>query len=218
MTTAVLFDLDGTLVHYDRSYRDLVRATCRDRGVDPGGGLPAYYVERWFEHLPRFDGDPYVAAAADVGEEYDADLDPGAFAATYVEKELAALSVPDAVRRTLADLDGAYPLGVLTNGVGPVQRRKLAEHDLDGFFETVLTATDLAALKPDPAAFEAARDRLPADSHVYVGDNVHYDVEPASDLGFGTALVGGADADGPVPADVHVAEPSAFGRVRSLLD
>lgn len=218
MATAVLFDLDGTLVRYDRSYRALVRETCREHGVSPPAALPGYYVDRWFHHLPRFEADPYAAAAADVRERFDLAVEPEAFAATYVECELDSLSVPAAVRRTLSALDGDYPLGVLTNGVGPVQRRKLSEAGLDGFFEVVLAATDLERLKPDPGPFEAARDRLPADRHVYVGDSVEYDVRPAGDLGFRTALVGEAPSDGPVPADVHLPDHADFGRLLSLLD
>lgn len=38
--------------------------------------------------------------------------------------------------------------------------------------------------EPGPDIFEAARERLPADEYVYVGDSLESDVRPAREAGF----------------------------------
>lgn len=221
MTTVALFDLDGTLVHFDRPFEGIIGDTCRAVGFAPPDGLPRRYVELFFEHLRDGAADPYHHGAMDLVAEFGLDLDPGGFAERYVEAELAATSVPEPVRETLDALSAEYTLGVLTNGHGPVQRRKLDAHGLAEYFDDVVAATDVGVLKPDPEVFRLAMERLPAERHVYVGDSLEYDVRPAKALGLGTVLVGDAiAADGGVSDDVdlHVPEPADFGRIRRLLE
>lgn len=221
MTTVALFDLDETLVHFDRSFEGIIGDTCHEIGVAPPDGLPGRYVELFFEHLEGGAADPYHDGAADLVAEFELDLDPAGFAERYVEAELAATYVPEPIRDALGALSEEFTLGVLTNGVGPVQRRKLDDHGLTDYFDDVVAATDVGVLKPDPEIFRLAMGRLPADDHVYVGDSLTYDVRPAKALGLGTVLVGdGFAADGGVPnhVDLHVPEPADFGRIRRLLE
>lgn len=221
MTTAVLFDLDETLVQFDRAFETIIADACREAGLAAPDELPRRYVDLFFEHLERVVEDPYHDAAVDLCAEFDLGVEPAGFAERYVEHELAATYVPDAVHDVLGDLAGERPLGVLTNGVGPVQRRKLDAHGLAGYFDDVVTATDAGLLKPDPEIFRLAQRRLPADEYVYVGDSVAHDVRPAAELGFGTVLVGdGVAADGGPPdhADLHVPDPADLGRIRRLLE
>lgn len=221
MTTAALFDLDETVVQYDRSFEGIIADACGAVGVAPAEDLPRRYVELFFEHLGDLAADPYRDAAADLAAEFDLAVDPETFAEQYVDREIEATYVPGAVHRTLDGLAGEIPVGVLTNGVGPVQRRKLAAHDLDGYFDDVLAATDVGLLKPDPEIFRRAQERLPAERHVYVGDSVRHDVRPAKDLGFGTVLVGdgeGVERGDPDPVDLHLADPNEFEKVRTILE
>jgi HAD superfamily hydrolase (TIGR01509 family) len=221
MTTAALFDLDETIVQYDRSFEAVVADACRAVGVAPPEDLPRRYVDLFFEHLGALAADPYRAAATDLVSEFDLGVDPESFAARYVDEEVRATYVPEAVYRTLDGLADERPVGVLTNGVGPVQRRKLAAHDLGGYFDDVLAATDVGLLKPDPEIFHRARERLPAEQYVYVGDSITHDVRPAKDLGFGTVLVGdgkGVERGDPDPVDLHVADPAEFERIRTVLE
>lgn len=118
-------------------------------------------------------------------------------------------------------LAGDHPLGVVTNGHGPNQRRKLEATGLDGYVETMVSPEQVESFKPDPPLFEEAMRRLPADEYVVVGDSIDADVRGADDLGLRTVLVGdgGVDVD---PAelpevDLHVPEFQALGRIRRLV-
>ncbi|WP_164974643.1 HAD family hydrolase [Halegenticoccus tardaugens] len=216
----IYVDLDGTLVRYARSYGELFASTCESLGVAvPDGGVD-YYTESFFERFRSFDDDPYRDAAADFCATYDLDVDGAVFAEALVERELAASTVPAGAKAALAALSEDHALGVLSNGVGEVQRAKLAVHGLESLFDDVLVSHEVGAMKPDPALFAAAKELLPADRYVYVGDDARDDVEPARRAGFVTVRVAdGSGTDGDAAdssADLRIA-PDEFFRIAEVL-
>jgi len=194
MTTAVYFDCDGTLLTLDCGYDDLFESACDAAGINATANAQAAYGEAFFEAFESFDPDPYEAGMRAVVEETGVDADPGPLAAAYVDAEVAASTPADGAREALDAFDGPdAALGVLTNGVASVQRRKLEHAGLFERFDAYLPSYAVGTHKPDPAVFEAARERLPADEYVYVGDSLEHDVRPARRRGF---LAIHVDADG----------------------
>jgi HAD superfamily hydrolase (TIGR01549 family) len=190
----VYFDLDGTLVGYAVPFPDLVERALRECGVDPT-------TDRLSGFLSALDGafeaaadDPYVAAAADVGVE-----GPESLASTLVDREVEATEPTTGARETLGRLaDRDRDLGVLTNGVGRVQRRKLAACGLDEFVDAVVVSGEVGARKPDPRIFRIARARLGGGGPdpVFVADDLERDLRPAVETGFDGLLY---DPEGTVP-------------------
>lgn len=81
---------------------------------------------------------------------------------------------------TLRQLSGKYRLGIISNGPGDIQRLKLRQAGLDGFFlpENIIVSGDVGFAKPDPRIFlEACRhlDVKPEEA-VHVGDLYGRDV------------------------------------------
>ncbi|WP_158237360.1 HAD family hydrolase [Halegenticoccus soli] len=211
----VYVDLDGTLVRYERSYGEIFAATCESLGVAVGGDGVDYYTESFFERFLSFADDPYREAAADLCSAYDLDVDGGTFADAYLEREIAASTVASGAKAALSALAADHALGVLSNGVGEVQRAKLAAHGLEPLFDEILVSHEFGAMKPDPAIFAAAKERLPAERYVYVGDDPDDDIEPARAAGFLPVQV--TDGDDPDPgAALHVS-PDEFFRVAELV-
>lgn len=191
---SVYFDLDGTLVEFDRPFGALFADACRALDVDPTDDLRDAYSERFFESLAAFDDDPYRVAAEAIPALRDAGVDPGTFAATLVDHEVAGTRPRPGAPEVLDRLaGGGHALGVLTNGVGPVQRRKLDAAGLGGLVDDVYVPFEDGLLKPDPAVFETAKARLPGDRHVLVGDSREHDVDPAREAGFAAVHVDGDD-------------------------
>lgn len=210
MTTAVHFDLDGTLLTYAEPFDDLVAATL----PDPTPAMVETYTERVLSALRASESDPYERAFAAVVDAFDLAADPAALASDYVEREVAATRLDPPARRLVETVADAHPTGVLTNGHGPTQRAKIREHGLDRLVDEVVVSGEVGVRKPDPGIFDRARERLPADRHVYVGDTFAEDVVPARDLGFETVYVGDEDVDAPVAAD----REALSGLVLALLD
>lgn len=171
--TALLFDLDGTLLDSYRLYVESYR-----RAVEPVlGRMPT------FEEITARRPSAERRFLADwVGEE-QAEACHDALCRHYSELQGAMGDGPyDGVREMLAALASAgYPLGIVT-GKG---RRiwNIAECAFpSGMFDIVITEDDVRRPKPDPEGLLAAAERLSVDPArvVFIGDSL-------SDLAAGRA-------------------------------
>lgn len=103
--------------------------------------------------------------------------------------------VYDDVLPVLTTLTGRYGLGILSNGVGEVQRAKLRAAALDRFFSAVAISGELGVGKPDARAFERTLAMLgaTADEAVMVGDSLERDVIAAKACGIATVWLNRTD-------------------------
>jgi len=185
MTTAVYVDCDGTLLTLEGSYTDLFATACNRVGVDADPApLSATYSERFFEAFESFDPEPYLAGIRTAFDHHGVGADPEQFADVLAEAEIEATVVDDGTADALETLADGARLGVLTNGVPDLQRRKLEHHDLFQHFEAYVPSYEVGSHKPASEIFETARERLPADEYVYVGDSLDSDIRPAREAGF----------------------------------
>lgn len=203
----VFFDLDGTLVRYEVPFLDLVERALRESGVDPAADDVEAFAAALGEAFEAFAPDPYAAAARAL----PAAVDPEAFAARFADVEVAATERVPGAREALERL-ADHRRGVLTNGIGGVQRRKLAACGLDDAVEALVASHDAGARKPDPELFAAARERLGiADADpdpVFLADDLERDLRPAVEAGFRGLLY---DPEGEVPDP-----PAGIRRVTTL--
>jgi FMN phosphatase YigB (HAD superfamily) len=206
--TGYLFDLDETLVTYEPSVPGIFRNACAAAGVEPTTTAAEAIGPAYVETFVEFEESPYVGAAR-AAVDGGLDVDPERFAETYIAAELDATHAPAGVPELLASLES---VGVVTNGYGPVQRRKLEACGLDAHVDAVVCADDVEAFKPADPPFDAITDAIDASSYVMAGDNVDYDIRPAADRGYGTVLVGEADAAVDL-ADHRVADPAELDTV-----
>ncbi|WP_277554776.1 HAD family hydrolase [Halobaculum limi] len=185
MSTAIWFDLDGTLLRFP-DYDDVIARTCDAVGIDAAAAFGDAYNDAFFERLEALDSAPYRRAAETALAAVDADADPEAFVTALRETEYDAMPAPAPVCETLAALAGAdgYRVGVCTNGVGDWQREKLAHAGLSTHVDATVVSYDVGAHKPDPAPFERAEAALAADRRVMIGDNEEADVAGARDRGW----------------------------------
>lgn len=203
MILAICFDLDGTLIRMKKPYATLLDETfeaCVDR-ADPAWAT--HYNKRFFEYLRGIEPEPYRRSMTDVCETFDLSGDPTGMAEDLLEREFAAATVDDATHDAITTLSTSHdhPLGIITNGVGPVQREKLARTDLDDMFDAVVVSSEVGAHKPDTRVFEAATDRLDADRYVMIGDDYGGDIVGAHEAGFEAIHVGNDDLTVPDAID-----------------
>jgi putative hydrolase of the HAD superfamily len=183
---AAYFDLDGTLVHLDRPYEDVVLAALGEHldAADPA--LADAYSEAFFAAFRAQEADPFGTGMAAVLEAVDGDApdaDPAAMTDSLREAEYRAATVPDGAAEALASLGEDVAVGVLTNGLRDWQVGKLERVGLAGHVDAVVASYEAGAHKPDPAPFELAEERLPAAEYAMVGDT-DGDVEGARAAGW----------------------------------
>jgi phosphoglycolate phosphatase len=192
---AVVFDLDGTLVH---SAPDLHAAACAmlaQYGKPPlsltqvtgfiGNGVPAL-VRRCLN-------------AADA-DDIDVDDALSVFQARYGSAPTALSQPFDGVVAMLSAVTGSgRKLAVCTNKADDLTAAVLKGLALDGFFDTVVGGDTLPVKKPDPGPLILAVERLGAEvsEALYVGDS-EVDAETAGNAGVDFALFAGGYRKTPV--------------------
>lgn len=172
MLRAIVFDLDDTL-YPERAF------------VDSGFRVVAHWVERRL----GLSGDAayrQLQSAFDDGvrgNSFDRFLAAHGIRGDGLVQEMIEVyrgHAPEitpypGVEEMLARLRGPFLLGLLTDGSGNVQRRKITALGLDQMFDAIVLTDDLGrwAWKPSSRPFATILDLLavPADESAYVGDN-----------------------------------------------
>jgi putative hydrolase of the HAD superfamily len=106
------------------------------------------------------------------------------------------MRLPEPSVRVLRALRPRWRIGVLTNGMPSVQRRKVEALRIESLVDLVMYAEEHApGGKPSPHAFRAIRERLDvsADRTVMVGDDPVADIVGARREGFQTIFLSASD-------------------------
>lgn len=156
MLEAVLFDLDRTLVDRDGAFDRLVA----------GFSLEQQERLRRLDDLGRGCRQRVFAAWEQIGgEPMDQDL--------WSRRLASQMRASSSLRSGLAALGTRFAVGVISNGGGATQRRKMAAAGLQGLFaQSVWISGEVGVEKPDPRLFEVALQALavPPTRALYVGD------------------------------------------------
>lgn len=177
-----VFDLDNTLYParalYDEIGERMTRYIMHATGFDTAGALEIR--ERYFHQY----------GATVVGLMRHHDIDARDFLLDVHQADHSVLE-PDAELRALIEALPGRRI-IFTNGGGGHAERVLKSLNLDGLFDTVFDI-ETANLTPKPqrACYERlmAHCGFEAEGALLVEDTL-YNLEPAHDMGFATALVG----------------------------
>jgi HAD superfamily hydrolase (TIGR01549 family) len=213
----VLFDLDHTLVRYQRTSGEVLQASFEACALDPLFSVEEYYAR--FDELRQEHNSIESLRAACFGtlaDEHGYDPSLGrevATAYTEIRDQTNVEFVPGA-RDVLAHLDGAVDLGVVTNGTGDAQRAKIETMGLEQWIEATVFAGESVPAKPDTAPFERALDSLDGtpETTVHVGDSLGSDVAGANAAGIRSVWFSEVEADG-MHTPTH-----RIGSITELLD
>jgi putative hydrolase of the HAD superfamily len=173
---AVIFDLDNTLYPERRFALSGFAVVARD--VEARDGIPATDAFRVL--LGAYKSGHRATAFQRLTDRFDLPAERVSEWIAVVRGHTPRLRLARRTRRLLADLRSRWKLGLVTNGLPDVQRRKVAALGLHPFFDHVGT--------PGPDGFlEACRalGALPGRA-VFVGDDFLIDVLGARNAGLRT--------------------------------
>jgi len=225
---AVFFDAGETLVHPHPSFPELLATVLREEGHEIDEDTirerlsvvahlftQATAENRLWSTSPErsraFWGEVYRTLMTDLGLEYPETLGERLYS-TFTD--LANYRLFDDVVPVLGELrDRGLVLGVISNFEQWLEH--LLEHlEVTPYFQAIVISGIEGVEKPDPRIFRLALDRTgmaPEDS-LYVGDNLEFDIEPASAIGMTAILLDrrGRYPDGPEPRIASLAELPPF--------
>jgi len=195
----VFFDAGETLVHPHPSFPELLTEALREKGhqVDPGVVRERLWVvsERFLkaaqendlwttsaEKSRAFWSSIYETFLRELGIEWNDGL------AQHLYETFTDLSNYRLFEDVVAVLELLHARGLQLGLVSNFEEwleRLLDALDVSRFFDVQVISGREGVEKPDPTIFLLALDRAraePGDS-AYVGDNVHFDIEPAASIG-----------------------------------
>lgn len=199
--TAILFDMDDTILEYDSVADQSWRQVCESVSSKlPGLGAEELFKalkakSQWFwsdsdRHLRgRQDllvaRQEIVSLALDGLDVIDSDLTLEISVAYEKIRTALITPLPGAIE-TLQQLhDDGFKLGMITNGAKAPQREKIDRFGLEPLFDSIVIEGEFGVGKPDRRVFRHSLDKLgagPQDAWM-IGDNLYFDVGGAQELG-----------------------------------
>ncbi len=128
-----------------------------------------------------------VLAWADALEEIDLDADAVELSERWIALRSRYPLYPDA-DELLSSLHGQYKLGIVTNGIAALQRKKWHGSGLETWFDAVAISGEVGIGKPEKGIFEWVANELEVslEECVMVGDNSDRDVQGGKNAGMKT--------------------------------
>ncbi|KIL39907.1 hypothetical protein SD70_16895 [Gordoniibacillus kamchatkensis] len=185
----ILFDLDNTLLDYDRSEEIAMREALAEHGLDPDN---ASFWKQFRHHfircntvywLERFERKLHISKVLELSfRDAFAELKLDGYEASSLAesywRHFCRLFVPEeGAQEVIAQLHGAYKLAIVSNGIGEAQRQRLAAGRMEHYFEALVVSDEAGCAKPDPRIFHAALERFGLKPHevLFVGDSLRDD-------------------------------------------
>ncbi|WP_246084410.1 HAD family hydrolase [Salinadaptatus halalkaliphilus] len=185
---AISFDLDDTLLQYNRSPGEVLQAAFDRLELSPIFSVEQYY-DRFDEFAQRCESitelrsECFATLAAENG--YERHQGREVAAAFSSERDQSNVELLPAATRVLATLSQEYQLAIVTNGTRDAQRRKIEAVDLERWIDTIVVAGHETQPKPDPEPFDRVVHSLGTapETTIHVGDSLETDVAGATAAG-----------------------------------
>lgn len=188
---AIFFDLDGTLLHFNKDYDKIIEDVFIDELGNCKYSWIDRYSERFFKNFESFETNPYKKAF----DHLDLGYDPERMTERLWEEELEMYEVADGAKEYLDLLSEETSLGILTNGVSEWQRGKIRHFGLLDYFDTVVVSYDIGFHKPQREIYDFAEKGVPEEKYLMVGDSREDDIQGAENAGWNARLYEGDGFD-----------------------
>jgi len=191
----LIFDADGTLFDYEAAEFQALSLSLRAFSLPDTKDSHELYrrfnAALWqlFEQNQISSTKLRLRRFEELLDALDAQVDPVALSARYLE-ELGGLAplLPGA-QELIEELAPQYGLALATNGIGQVQRRRIAISGLEAFFSAIVISDEIGVAKPSPEYFEILFQHTGnpnPDRVIMVGDSLSSDIKGGQGAGIFT--------------------------------
>lgn len=205
MTDTVFFDLDNTILDFNKAERVALSRTLEALGIPPTEEVCARYSAINLAQWKLLEKGLISRREVKLGrfrllfEELGADVSPEQAAAAYESLLGIGHYFMEGAQELLLELWGRYRLYLVTNGTAAVQHGRLKSADLPKYFEDIFISEEIGFNKPDVRYFERCFERIPdfkKKNAVIVGDSLSSDIQGGVNAGLRTVWFHPAGAAG----------------------
>lgn len=191
----LLFDLDNTLMDFDRSERSALDQALSDFGLESNETLRAIYhrinAACWkaFEDGQLNKEDLRHQRFELFFKAIEKGIDPKRFSRIYLEYLSQTDFLIEGAESLLQEFQQEFNLAIITNGLKEVQRPRLRQSGIDQYFKTLIVSDEIGHAKPQSAFFDYTFQEIaqPAKSDVLViGDSLNSDMRGGIQYGLDT--------------------------------
>ncbi len=197
----IFFDLDNTLYDHTRAERTALKIMLNQNAaqfsaIDQQRFLNVYHQNNTFYWKKMAQGNitaselRILRLQTTFTEFGYVKLDFNDLAEKYLQIYTQQVFVFPRMMETLNYMKPKFRLGILSNGFAKIQRHKLANMNLQNFFEVTIFSEDVGAMKPSAVIFREAMKLTQSrpEEIVYVGDSYESDIVGAKAVGWGAVL------------------------------
>ncbi len=191
----LLFDFDNTLVDFTNSshlsFADLVAA----HGIEEDPEMYSRYQKVNFQvwkdfeeekidalQLRRLRFELFMQAEGIIGEPLD-------WNAQYLDGLVKHAVFIEGAKELLDHFHGKFKLGIITNGLKEVQRRRLAKLEMTDYFDVIVVSDEINVAKPQAGFFDHTLNEIGTerkDHLLIIGDSLHSDIIGGNNYGIDT--------------------------------
>lgn len=203
----VLFDADNTLLDFNATEEQALRRSLEARGMPCTPQRLALYTrinrELWdAAHRGEADHDWLVVERfRRFGAEIGLEADPVAWNRDYLDKLGDCGTLLPGALELLKALKPYCRIGLATNGLQVVQRKRLRDNPITDYLDGVFISQEMGVGKPDRAYFDAVLKAMGAarPETVMVGDDLLSDIQGAINARIDSIWYSPDGADSPMP-------------------
>ena len=190
----LLFDFDNTLVDFNYCAYKGLKDTFNKYDIE--WTESNYKLYKQINHTVWTDFEKGLITTEDIRQKrftlfleslHISNIDGYEMNAYYLEQIVAHPKTLDTTVEALDILQNKYSLGIVTNGLKEVQRRRLTKHRLDKYFSHIFVSDEIDLAKPDPRYFNYVFERIAETDKskvLVIGDNIKSDIGGAQSFGF----------------------------------
>ncbi|MCK4506817.1 MAG: HAD family hydrolase [Candidatus Aegiribacteria sp.] len=188
----ILFDLDGTLVNYDAAQKCAAAKAIEQLGKSLSPELEQKVLElvsgNAVQDIEACRPGWMPADSAymqNIFTEAGVNLPSGLFLSNYFEAMSQHGEALPGVIDLLISLKKDHTIGIVSNGLGPVQRKRLAKAELMEYLDLLVVSCEAGYAKPDPAILQFAMKLAEStpENTLFVGDSAGSDMGVAEAAG-----------------------------------
>ncbi|MCL1598849.1 MAG: YjjG family noncanonical pyrimidine nucleotidase [Actinomycetia bacterium] len=193
--TTLLFDLDHTLFDFDASEIAAFNATLARAGVESPNGHAEIFTDinlaLWadVERGVLTPNEVRTLRFEQLIDRTGIDADPRVMADDYVHGLGANGDLYPGARSVLDELSPQAALALISNGIGEVQRARIARLGLERYFEAIVISGEVGTAKPGTGIFDIVFEHLGSPARaaaLMIGDSLSSDIAGGINYGIDT--------------------------------